>query len=386
MNQPDEQFWESLKGTFPEDLLKRLHERFERGETFELTPEEFIAATNQSEEEGRKLLELLADRGFFEKRQRYLCACDREERLTGEEAAQAVCARCGDAFKDKEKGETSVVQTYFTKGVATRDVRWVLALHGMNTRGAWQENFNLMLSRAYGYSVPVAIYKYGMVRPGVILRFRQRALTQQLIERIKRLSGESAGSGFGGVPDVIAHSFGTWLLGHALKSDKRLSVGRIILVGCILRPDFDWRPFLKRRQVEEVLCHYSTGDFWAGIAHYIIPDSGPSGRRGFNDRNAVAHVKAENLPHGGYFDQSNMDKFYRSVWRPFLTAPATRLPGMFKDNGSRPWRPACWPFRATLLRYFTLGLLGGICVLCVVVLFLGCCELCLILSRMLIIV
>jgi hypothetical protein len=325
MKHPDHKCWESIEQKFPQDLITTLRERFERGETFELTAEEFVSSTDHSEEQARNLLEIFAHHGFLEKGQRYICACTRDERLTAAEAAEPVCARCGDAFTDKERGGTTLTETYSRKGTATRDVRWVLALHGMNTRGPWQEDFTWMLSRGYGYSVPVAIYKYGVVRPGAILRFRQRQLTRGLLQKIKRLSGESSGSGFGGVPDVIAHSFGTWLIGHALKSDRTLRVGRMILVGCILRPDFDWRPLLERGQVDAVLCHYSTGDGWAGVAHYIIPDSGPSGRRGFNDRDAVAHFETKNLPHSGYFDQSKMDEFYKSVWKPFLTAPTSRI-------------------------------------------------------------
>jgi len=324
MRRPDQQFWESIRPTFPKDLIKILSERFERGETFELTVDEFVSSADHSEEQARNLLEILANHEFLEKGQRYVCACTRDERLTPEEAAEPVCARCGDAFKDKERGATTVTETYFSKGTPTRDVRWVLALHGMNTRGPWQEDFNWMLSRAYGYSVPVAIYKYGVVRPGAILRFRQRQLTKRLLQRIKRLSGESSGSGFGGVPDVIAHSFGTWLIGHALESDRTLRLGRIILIGCILRPDFNWGSLLDQGQVDAVLCHYSTGDFWARIAHYVIPDSGPSGRRGFNDRDVVAHFETKDLPHSGYFDQRKMDEFYKSVWQPFLTAPTSR--------------------------------------------------------------
>jgi len=324
MTQPDAQFWESISREFPPDLVSLLRERFARGETFELIAEEFVSSTDYSEDQGRNLLETFVHHGFLEKGQRYVCACARDERLTAEEAREAVCARCREAFKDKEGGATTVTEMYFSIGTPTRDVRWVLALHGMNTRGPWQEDFNWMLSRAYGYSVPVAIYKYGVVRPGAILRFRQRQLTKSLLQKIKRLSGESFGSGFGGVPDVIAHSFGTWLIGHALESDPRLRVGRMILVGCILRPDFDWRPLFERGQVDRVLCHYSTGDFWGRIAHYIIPDSGPSGRRGFNDRDAVAHYETKNLPHSGYFDQTKMDEFYKSVWQPFLTASTSR--------------------------------------------------------------
>jgi hypothetical protein len=228
----------------------------------------------------------------------------------------------------------------------------------MNTRGAWQEDFNWLLSRIYRHSVPVAIYKYGMIRPGAVLKFRQRALTRKLNERIRRLSRETTDSGFGGVPDVIAHSFGTWLLGHALMEDETLRVGRIILTGCILRPDFDWELLLSRKQVEAVLCHFATKDIWARVAHYIIPDSGPSGRRGFNDHSSVSHAVLSNGRHSDFFKNDLMPRLFENEWQPFLTGSKTQPDA--SDLPRQSWRQTWWPFRATLLRVLLLALIVGI--------------------------
>ena len=89
--------------------------------------------------------------------------------------------------------------------------------------------------------VPVAIYKYGIVRPGAVCRRCLRRLEERVIERTHRLEGDTAAGGFEGSPDVIAHSLGTWLIGHALQRDPKLKIGCLVLTGCILRPDFDWR-------------------------------------------------------------------------------------------------------------------------------------------------
>jgi serine/threonine-protein kinase len=57
-------------------------------------------------------------------------------------------------------------------------------------------------------------------------------------------------------PDIIAHSFGTWLVGHALESNPDIQVGRVVLTGSILRPDFNWKEHMPSGQVEAVLNHY----------------------------------------------------------------------------------------------------------------------------------
>jgi serine/threonine-protein kinase len=238
----------------------------------------------------------------------------------------------------------------------------------MNTVGAWQEAFNWLLSRIFKHSVPVAIYKYGVVRPGAVLKFRQRRLIWGLNARIRRLSGETQKSGFGGVPDVIAHSFGTWLLGHALQADPDLRVGRVILTGCILRPDFDWAALIPS-QVEAVLCHTATKDLWGRIAHYIIPDSGPSGLVGFNDRSTIAHAILHGGRHSDFFGDSTMTDLFETVWRPFLSAPS-KSPLLSGNGLSSPnWKQALWPLRATVLRIALLlcvltAIMAGIAALC----------------------
>jgi len=184
---------------------------------------------------------------------------------------------------------------------------------------------------------------------------------QGLAAKVRRLIGETRKTGFGGRPDIIAHSLGTWLLGHALEQNPQLNVGRIILLGCILRPDFDWKTLIARGQVEAVLNHYGTKDFWARIAHYFIPDSGPSGRRGFDDDETVINVAAEGVGHSDFFQVDTMRVQFKTVWRLFLTSPNSDLHAIAaRSKQTRVWKQASWLFRATLPRYFLLLVCVGL--------------------------
>jgi len=305
---------------------------------------EFLATeAHTSREVAHQALEALADSGQLLRGEQLRCPCGEVRRA--EETG--TCPNCGDA-----EAEPLRERIYRNDTPRTRDVRWVLLLHGMNTTGAWQEELNWRLGRLYGYSVPVAIYKYGVVRPGAVLRFRQRALARDLARKIQILTGEAEGSGFGGKPDVIAHSLGTWLFAEALRANPSLKVGRVVLLGCIVRPDFSWESLRQSGQVEEVLCHYSRKDFWAKIAHYIIPGSGPAGVRGFNDRTAIAHKMETALGHSDYFGPEHLGRNIEEVWKPFLTA--RRIP---RDEADAiPWKQSWWLLRATLFRFLILGL------------------------------
>jgi uncharacterized CHY-type Zn-finger protein len=318
------------------------------------------------EERCLQLLEEVAANRILTKVERVACTkCDKN--LSTEELQGEVCPYCQCPFEDVKP----VAAVLFAREESrARDIIWVLTLHGMNTQGVWQEDLNWLVSRSYGRMVPVAIYKYGIVRPGAVLKFRQRILTRGLVSRIRRLTGETTAAGFGQIPDVIAHSFGTWLLGHALRANPTLQVGRVILTGCILRPDFEWEEMINRGQVQAVLCHVATKDFWAGISHFVIPDSGPSGRRGFNDRLNVLHA-ARSAGHSDFFKEKVMPELFAHVWQPFLTG--TDGHGTAIDSGlpEPTWKQAWWPLRATIPRLFVLATLGILVVLVGTILALG---------------
>ncbi|HET6840563.1 MAG TPA: hypothetical protein VFK06_02600 [Candidatus Angelobacter sp.] len=366
--------WDSLKQKYPNQLTDALRGHFVRG-PFRITAQQLAIEANVNHEVSKQILRELVEAGALTTNTEYTCPCERIEHLTSEHAGEEVCIHCNRTFAVDVLGTPVPVTRFVREAPETRDVRWMLALHGMNTEGAWQETFNWLVSRSYRRSVPIAIYKYGVVRPGAVLKFRQQALVRDLNARIRRLSGDTESTGFGGVPDVIAHSLGTWLLGHALIEDSTLQVGRVILTGCILRPDFDWGLLLERGQVESVLCHVATKDFWARISHYIIPDSGPSGHLGFNDKERIAHAVLEGRHHSDFFNETEMPTLFEQVWQPFLTESLGQTATGVDTRPVRIWSEAWWPFRASVFRLLLLAIGLGLILVIVAALALGIADL-----------
>jgi hypothetical protein len=250
----------------------------------------------------------------------------------------------------------------------------VVAIHGMNTTGAWQEAFSWKFSTTWGRSVPVAVYKYGFVFVGVLLAWHRRKFQRELRTKLAVLRGEARAQGFFGNPDVIAHSFGTWLFGHLLQDElnrkeaDRLQFGRLILAGCILRPDFDWKRIREAHLVEDVLNHYGTADCIVPLAHVTIIESGPSGRRGF-DGDQVLNIQAVGFGHSDLFSIDErtengltfLTNSYQKYWRPFLTLPATELATLpDRIDPQSPWRQFPWPLRGTLFPFLALPLVLAI--------------------------
>ena len=333
----------------------------------DLVVDELASAAGCSKEEAESALgDAVAD-GKLRVIEVASCPCCQYQ-LAPDELVQGkstgVCPSCNRAFTDCGSG-IQFVSHFLREAEPGRSVPWVLVLHGMNTNGAWQEQFSWRVATTYGRSVPVFIYKYGKVVTGVFLSWRRRALVRQLHDRIRDLAAERTDSPLGSRPDVIAHSFGTWMLGHALASNDPeladLAVGRVILVGCILRPDFPWGDILARGRAEAVLNHFSHADRWARVSGFAISDAGPSGHRGFDSssaevtRSLVINRSADGFGHSDYFDSRLMPDVYKDVWKPFLTSPLQSLGGTSRTDPASRWSPtpAVVPFGAAIL-VFTL--------------------------------
>ncbi len=271
------------------------------------------------------------------------------------------CPQCEEPYGMHGRPRETV--QYRTAAPPRRSVPALLMVHGMNTRGEWQEDLARFLTGMHRRAIPMAIYKYGLILTGVILRWRQRMLTRRLITRLKLVSSDLGDRPFGNVPDVIAHSFGTWLLYHALETDETLRVGHVILTGCVLPPAARWDRFGDR--VGPVLNHYGGKDFPTRIAAYAIPDSGPAGRRGFDEQPNLVQVFEPEFGHSGCFKpKANRDRVFEEVWKPFLTCPAEDLgsldPETFASThppGAPDWKRVPAFFRAGLVRWLALALL-----------------------------
>jgi hypothetical protein len=253
--------------------------------------------------------------------------------------------------------------SYTRSGTPSRDPRCVFAVHGMNTDGAWEHEFGWQVEVAYGYAIPFWPVKYGWACVSPFLGPMQNALRNWLVGQFRERLARRPQRATAGAPDVIAHSFGTWLIAYALLADPDLHLGRIILVGSIVPPDFDWASLIQAGRVNAVLCHTAGHDIWARLAAWGFPRTGPSGAIGFNDRQAVIHRHDPGFYHGTAFEKSHLADVFGRVWAPFLEAstPGPDHPPGLGTPTHAAWhssRLRVWPGRLTLVA----ALLATLCV------------------------
>jgi len=112
----------------------------------------------------------------------------------------------------------------------------IISLHGVRSRGKWQEEFDEYIKDSGRMDIYHIPYSYGFIPAYFIIfpfirRYHANRFRKWLYRKIYPLYGENL--------NVVAHSFGTHIAFHALK--ESLGVDALLLFGSVLhcREDFD---------------------------------------------------------------------------------------------------------------------------------------------------
>lgn len=196
--------------------------------------------------------------------------------------------------------------------------RVIFMLHGIRTYAQWQRSFS-EVAAAEGWLCRTSRWNFGWFSALRLLLPWER---QAMVEWFRRTYDEERYDreiswAPGQLPSIVAHSFGTYILGNALLAYEYLRFDRVLLCGSILPPDFPWETILARGQVRAVRNEFGTRDFWTGAVRFVVPRrTGPSGSSGF----ALEHPRLEQerflFSHSEYFEKAHMrDKWVRFLGR-----------------------------------------------------------------------
>ncbi len=238
----------------------------------------------------KNLVLVLSERDIFE--------------LAGEESFWRNLARTG-TYRLEEQNKRSIASD-----------RLIFPLHGIRTRGDWQKAFSEVAHDA-GWKCRLEHWSFGRFsllqflspwsRKAKVKWFRETYFNQNKIERLELDHGQ--------YPCVVAHSFGTFVLGNALIKYPDIRLNKVILCGSILNRGFPWLKLIQRGQVQAVRNEYSRKDFWARIVRYLIPGTGSSGWNGFADEESECFIQIEyNFEHSEFFARGHVE----ANWIAFL--------------------------------------------------------------------
>jgi len=196
----------------------------------------------------------------------------------------------------------------------------VVLIHGIRTDARWIERIEHALKQGDHQLYPVAdgygyfdlirfLLPLNGVRNAVVSKVKARI--DYLLRRQPEITKVS----------VIAHSFGTFLVGEMLRSDPTFRLHRLLLCGAILPIDYPWEdhaeqiePFNDPNHVTRRLINdCGWRDFWPVFAQSITWGYGSSGRFGFHT--PLVRDRYHNLGHSGFFTEA----FVNDFWLPALS-------------------------------------------------------------------
>lgn len=177
------------------------------------------------------------------------------------------------------------------------------------TRGVWQKDLVPILARN-GF-IPYAL-DYGSFSAVKLLckRARDRKVKwlRETLEGIpefqlrKRLS-------------IIAHSFGTYLVGQLLETYPMFKFDKVIFAGSIVDRNYNWDTKLTSRQVNWLRNDYGRLDPWPCVASKMISGAGNSGGVGFDGNyGLMEQIEYAHYKHSNYFHPTH----FTDEWVPTL--------------------------------------------------------------------
>jgi len=218
-------------------------------------------------------------------------------------------------------------------------MRVIAPLHGIRTTANWHRKLSDALQPVAGCQCDLERWYYGKFS---LLRF---LLPWQRSVRVKwfretysaLLNDRRFDLGASNFPSMVAHSFGTYILGYALVRFPNIKLDRVILCGSILPKDFPWNELLERGQVNAVRNEYGTDDIWSNLVRWLVKGTGASGRTGFERKHARLFQEKFSFRHSEYFDRGHMSAF----WIPFFTNPISEQPAIefsvYLSKPNVPW-------------------------------------------------
>ena len=122
---------------------------------------------------------------------------------------------------------------------------------------------------------------------------------------------------------IVAHSFGTYIIGEILKREFDIRIHRMILCGSLLPRDFPWEQYQERfddgpvdesgkPEIRPVVNECGRADIWPVLAQAASWGYGASGTHGFGS--AFIRDRYHAAGHGQYFEP----EFAERYWAPFL--------------------------------------------------------------------
>jgi pimeloyl-ACP methyl ester carboxylesterase len=194
----------------------------------------------------------------------------------------------------------------------------VVMIHGIMTEGLWFATTAKALKDADHslHPVPAGYGHFDLVRFLAPIPYFRRAVVRRIQSKLRGVVEDSKIRRV----SVIAHSFGTFVIGEILKTSPDLRLHRLILCGSILPEDYDWEthshkidPLSGDATTQRIVNDCGWRDVWPVFAESVTWGYGSAGRFGFQGPKVLDRFHG--TAHSDFFG----DAFVHDYWLPLLS-------------------------------------------------------------------
>ncbi len=236
--------------------------------------------------------------------------------------AKAVAPNPNDRFQTAEAFEAAVRDLMPLEITRISRSRMVVTLHGIRTHAKWQRAF-VEVAQEAGLFCHLDRWNFGYFSVLQLLSPWSRDARVEWLRTVyqEEFPDVAYNASESELPSIVAHSFGTYLLGNALLRYPYLRFNKVIVCGSILPPEFPWSKLIARGQIQAVRNEFGAKDVWTRMVQFAVPDAGPSGIDGFHESGLRIEQEKFHFKHSEYFDRAHM----KSRWLPFLLRPLSYI-------------------------------------------------------------
>jgi hypothetical protein len=202
--------------------------------------------------------------------------------------------------------------------------RLVISVHGIRTKAEWQKPLSKILKQNEILHTP---YNFGYYN---VFRFLFHQQNERMVDKFYEFySGIIQNLGYGidlndnkKRPSIIAHSFGSYIVGYCMQKYSDVKFDKVIICGSILPQNFEWATLFMRDQINLILNEYGLKDKWANITGKYVKNTGNSGTKGFHIASTqLIEEQFDFFKHSDYFRGQHV----QAHWLPFLQRMPNQL-------------------------------------------------------------
>jgi pimeloyl-ACP methyl ester carboxylesterase len=226
----------------------------------------------------------------------------------------------------------------------------VLVLHGIRDMGEWTPQYDTPLREAfrqkYGDAEKLQVEhpSYGYFAMGPFLLWSDRQVNVRwFMDQFTELKAKYPNLK---TIDLIAHSYGTYVVANALRKYKAMRIDRAVFAGSVVRRDFDWS--IVKGRIQEVRNYVGSNDWVVGLFPRLFEnapfnafnrDIGSAGFNGFESSFGNAHeTRFINGSHSAALQHANIQSIVDFIINGAVTTDSNimvRNHPTFLDYASR---------------------------------------------------